>query len=71
MIAPPVIEINPSIRKPKLHMLEIRKKLKSNLINKNTIKIIIPGDINMIPRKNNQSDIFFIFSLCLLADILY
>jgi len=71
MIAPPVIEINPSIINPKLHMFEIRKMLKSASVNNSTIKIIIPIEINMTPRKNNQSEIHFISSSCLLAAILH
>ena len=70
MTAPPVIEINPSIRNPKPHMFEIRKMLKSTSINNSTNKIIIPIDINVIPRRNNQSEIHFISPSCLLATIL-
>ena len=71
MTAPPVIEINPSIRNPKLQMFEIRKMLKSSSINNSANKIIIPIVINVIPRRNNQSEIHFMSSLCLLAAILH
>lgn len=67
MIAPPVKEINPSIRNPRLHKFGIRNKLNSTSLKDSTIKIINPIEINMIPRKNNQFEIPFTTSFFLLS----